>query len=43
VSGLGNNTPQTVSVRVTLQAGANTIKIYNDQAAAPDLDRLSLG
>jgi len=43
VSGIGNNTPWTTSVRVTLQAGANTIKIYNDPAAAPDLDRLSLG
>jgi hypothetical protein len=43
VSGLGNTTPQTTSVRVTLQAGANMIKIYNDQVSAPDLDRLSLG
>ncbi len=43
VSGLGNTTPQTTSIRVTLQAGANTIKIYNDQVSAPDLDRLSLG
>jgi hypothetical protein len=43
VSGIGNNTPETTSVRVTLQAGANTIKMYNDQEATPDLDRLSLG
>jgi len=43
VSGLGNATPQTTTVRVTLQAGTNTIKIFNDNAAAPDLDRLSLG
>src|SRR6266545_1421066 len=43
VSGLGNATPQTTTVRVTLQAGSNTIKIFNDNAAAPDLDRLSLG
>jgi hypothetical protein len=43
VSGIGNTTPQTTSVRVTLKAGANTIKIHNDQVAAPDLDRLSLG
>jgi hypothetical protein len=28
---------------VTLQAGANTIKVYNDVDPAPDLDRLSLG
>jgi hypothetical protein len=43
VSGIGNNTPYTTSVRVTLKAGTNTIKLYNDQAGAPDLDRVSLG
>ncbi|MEV1172485.1 CBM35 domain-containing protein [Nonomuraea sp. NPDC049784] len=43
VSGVGNNTPYTTSVPVTLKAGANTIKIHNDTAAAPDLDRISLG
>ncbi|MFG1964659.1 CBM35 domain-containing protein [Nonomuraea sp. NPDC049028] len=43
VSGVGNNTPYTTSVPVTLRAGANTIKIHNDTEAAPDLDRLSLG
>jgi hypothetical protein len=43
VSGTGNNTPYTTSVPVTLRAGANTIKIHNDTAAAPDLDRISLG
>jgi hypothetical protein len=43
VDGLGNNTPYATSVPVTLQAGANTIKIHNDEEAAPDLDRLSLG
>jgi hypothetical protein len=43
VSGVGNNTPYTTSVPVTLRAGANTIKIHNDTAAAPDLDRVSLG
>ncbi len=42
-SGLGNTTPQTSSIPVTMQAGANTIKIYNDQEGAPDLDRISLG
>jgi hypothetical protein len=42
VSGVGNSTPQTTSVPVTLKAGANTIKVYNDEEAAPDLDRLSL-
>jgi hypothetical protein len=43
VSGVGNNTPYTTSVPVTLQGGANTIKMHNDQESAPDLDRLSLG
>lgn len=43
VSGSGNSTPYTTTVPVTLGAGANTIKIYNDQAPAPDLDRVSLG
>ncbi|WP_410564019.1 alpha-L-fucosidase [Amycolatopsis sp. cmx-4-61] len=43
VSGAGNNTPYTTSVPVTLTAGANTIRIGNDRAGAPDLDRISLG
>jgi hypothetical protein len=43
VSGVGNNTPYTTTVPVTLNAGANTIKVYNDSAGAPDLDRLSVG
>jgi hypothetical protein len=43
VSGVGNSTPYTTSAPVTLNAGANTIKIYNNDEAAPDLDRLSLG
>ncbi len=43
VSGIGNSAPATTSVRITLRAGTNTIKIHNDQEAAPDLDRLSLG
>jgi hypothetical protein len=43
VSGIGNSTPQTTSIPVTLQAGANTIKVHNDEESAPDLDRLSLG
>jgi len=43
VSGIGNNTPATTSVRVTLKSGANTIRIHNDTESAPDLDRLSLG
>ncbi|MFG6201807.1 CBM35 domain-containing protein [Nonomuraea sp. JJY05] len=43
VSGAGNNTPYTTTVPVTLRAGANTVKLYNDTEAAPDLDRISLG
>jgi Alpha-L-fucosidase/Carbohydrate binding module (family 35)/F5/8 type C domain/NPCBM-associated, NEW3 domain of alpha-galactosidase len=42
VSGVGNNTPYTTSVKVTLQAGANTLKFSNDTEGAPDLDRISL-
>ena len=43
VDGVGNSTPQTTPVPVTLQAGTNTIKVYNDRSSAPDLDRISLG
>jgi len=43
VSGVGNTTAETTSIRVPLRAGANTIRIHNDDEAAPDLDRLSLG
>ncbi|MFE9207369.1 CBM35 domain-containing protein [Micromonospora sp. NPDC007230] len=42
VSGVGNSTSYTTSVPVTLRAGANMIKIHNDENSAPDLDRLSL-
>ncbi|HCT76335.1 MAG TPA: alpha-L-fucosidase [Micromonosporaceae bacterium] len=42
VSGVGNSTPYTTSVPVNLRAGANTIRIFNNTEAAPDLDRLSL-
>jgi hypothetical protein len=43
VTDVGNSTPKTSTLRVQFRAGANTIKIYNDQNAAPDLDRLSAG
>ncbi|MFL6140652.1 MAG: alpha-L-fucosidase [Labedaea sp.] len=43
VDGVGNATPLTTSVPVTLRAGGNSIKLYNDGAGAPDLDRISLG
>lgn len=43
VTDVGNTTPRTSTLQVQFQAGANTIKIYNDQDAAPDLDRVSAG
>ena len=43
VTGIGNSTVQTVTVPVTLQAGANTIRIFNTEDSAPDLDRISIG
>ncbi|WP_409496243.1 alpha-L-fucosidase [Amycolatopsis sp. cmx-11-12] len=43
VDGAGNNTQLTTSLPVDLKAGVNTIKLHNDHASAPDLDRLSLG
>jgi len=43
VTDAGNTTPKTSTLRVQLQAGANTIKIFNDRRAAPDLDRISAG
>jgi hypothetical protein len=43
VSGIGNNTPATTTIPVTLQAGENTITIGNDADGSPDLDRISLG
>ncbi|WBB64130.1 alpha-L-fucosidase [Streptomyces sp. WMMC500] len=43
VTDVGNNTPRTTSVPVTLKPGTNTIKVSNDAESAPDLDRLSLG
>jgi hypothetical protein len=43
VTDVGNTTPKTSTLRVRFQSGANTIKIFNDQNAAPDLDRVSAG
>jgi hypothetical protein len=42
-TGLGNTTPQTVTIPVTLAAGSNTITIGNNADSSPDLDRISLG
>jgi hypothetical protein len=43
VSGIGNTTPATASIPVTLGTGDNTITISNDADSSPDLDRISLG
>ncbi|MGY0055541.1 alpha-L-fucosidase [Streptomyces sp. LZ34] len=43
VTDIGNTTPRTTSIPVTLKPGTNTIKISNDTESAPDLDRISLG
>jgi hypothetical protein len=43
LDGVGNNTPYTATIPITLQAGANTIKVFNDRLGAPDLDRISIG
>jgi F5/8 type C domain-containing protein/alpha-L-fucosidase-like protein/alpha-galactosidase-like protein len=43
VSGLGNTTPATTTIPVTLRPGPNTITIGNDADSSPDLDRISLG
>ncbi|MFI7061332.1 CBM35 domain-containing protein [Kribbella sp. NPDC050124] len=43
VTGIGNSTVQTVTVPITLTAGANTIRIFNPDDSAPDLDRISIG
>ncbi|MFL6122148.1 discoidin domain-containing protein [Actinophytocola sp.] len=42
VSGTGWDTPASHAVTVTLAAGANTIRFFNDGANAPDLDRITL-
>ncbi|MFI0732683.1 hypothetical protein ACH4S9_27330 [Streptomyces sp. NPDC021225] len=43
VTDIGNTTPRTTSLPVTLNPGANTIEISNDTESAPELDRISLG
>jgi hypothetical protein len=35
--------PEDAQSRVLLQAGANTIRIFNTEDSAPDLDRISIG
>ena len=43
VTGIGNTTVQTAQIPIHLTAGPNTIRVYNTQDAAPDLDRISIG
>ena len=43
VTGIGNSTVQTVAVPVELKEGTNTLRIFNDEDSAPDLDRISIG
>jgi NPCBM-associated, NEW3 domain of alpha-galactosidase/Alpha-L-fucosidase/F5/8 type C domain len=40
LSGTSSNDPVTARIPVTLSAGANSIRFYNDTAGAPDLDRV---
>ena len=42
LTGTSFSTPVSISVPVTLQAGANTIKFHNDTAYAPDLDAVTV-
>ncbi len=43
LDGVGNNTPYTAEIPVTLNGTPNTIKFGNDQAGAPDLDQIAIG
>jgi hypothetical protein len=40
LSGTSSNDPVTAKLPVTLAAGANSIRFFNDTAGAPDLDRI---
>jgi alpha-L-fucosidase len=42
VSGTSWGTPASRPTTVTLTAGANTIRFFNDGANAPDLDKITL-
>jgi hypothetical protein len=43
VNGTSRSTPATATLSVSLNAGNNTIKLFNDGAYAPDLDKISVG
>ena len=40
LSGSSWSTPVSTTLTVSLNAGSNTIRFYNDGAYAPDLDRI---
>ncbi|ETK32283.1 alpha-galactosidase D [Microbispora sp. ATCC PTA-5024] len=42
LTGTDWNTPVTATVSLPLNAGSNSVKIYNDSAYAPDLDRITV-
>ncbi|SDH09612.1 CBM35 domain-containing protein [Nonomuraea jiangxiensis] len=42
LTGTSWNDPVTRAVQVRLNAGANSVRLYNDSASAPDLDRITL-
>ncbi|WP_214411825.1 alpha-galactosidase D [Sphaerisporangium fuscum] len=43
LTGTDWSTPVTTSLTVTLNAGSNTIRFFNDTAYAPDLDKITIG
>jgi hypothetical protein len=42
VTGTSWSTPATVNVTITLNAGTNTVKLFNNTAYAPDLDAVAI-
>ncbi len=42
LTGTSFSTPANTTISVSLNAGANTIRFYNDTAYAPDLDKISV-
>jgi alpha-L-fucosidase len=43
LTGTDFNTPTSATTTINLNAGTNTIRLFNDTAFAPDLDRIILG
>jgi hypothetical protein len=41
--GAGWSMPASMTTTVTLKAGTNTIRLYNNTANAPDLDKITIG